>query len=153
MDIHVRPETSRTAAVPRQEAEAVITDEIKEFIEGIDVAYVASSDMEGHPHLAAVRGLVAADPSHIVFSEWFCPKTVKNIAGNPQIAIAVMDPSTGKGYQFVGMVEKTMDIGILDGYDAAVELPATPQVLCQLAIRVDEIMEFTHGVHTDKPLK
>ncbi len=131
----------------------MITAEIKEFIEGIGLAYVASSDLEGHPHLAAVRGLVAPDPDHIVFSEWFCPNTIKNIAGNPRIAIAVMDPSTGKGYQFVGMVEKTMDIGILDGYDPSAGLPATPQVLYQLAIRVLEILEFTHGVHTDAPLK
>ncbi len=131
----------------------MITDEIKEFIEGIDLAYVASSDMEGHPHLAAVRGLAAPDPTHIVFSEWFCANTLKNLSGNPQIAIAVLDSSTGKGYQFVGMVEKTMDIGILDGYDSSLDSKATPQVLYQLAIRVDEIMEFTHGVHTDRPLK
>jgi predicted pyridoxine 5'-phosphate oxidase superfamily flavin-nucleotide-binding protein len=131
----------------------VITDKIREFIEEIDLAYVASSDTEGHPHLAAVRGLTVADSGHIVFSEWFCPKTIRNIFGNPQIAIAVMDPSTGRGYQLIGMVEKTMDIGILDGYDPGVESPATPQVLSQLAIRVDEIMEFTHGVHTDQPLK
>ncbi len=131
----------------------MITDKIKEFVEGIDLAYVASSDLEGHPHLAAVRGLIAADSRHIVFSGWFCQKTISNVAGNPRIAIAVMDSSTGEGYQFIGMVEKTMDIGILDGYDPGVESPATPQVLYQLAIRVDEIMEFTHGVHTDRSLK
>jgi predicted pyridoxine 5'-phosphate oxidase superfamily flavin-nucleotide-binding protein len=131
----------------------VITDEIKKFIEGLDIAYVASSDLEGHPHLAAVRGLAAVDSSHIVFSEWFCPKTISNVAGNPQIAIALMDPDTGKGYQFVGIVERTMDIGILDGHDPSVGSPETPQVLYQLAIRVDGIMEFTHGVHTDRQLK
>jgi hypothetical protein len=53
----------------------------------------------------------------------------------------------------VGMVEKTMDIGILDGYAPDGKERPMPQFLCQLAIRVDEILEFNHGVHTDRPLK
>ncbi len=135
-----------------QEYGTVISENIKSFIEQADVAYVASSDKSGRPHLAAVKGLTVPDPQRIVFSEWFCTKTIENISGNPEIAIAVMDPETGKGYQFTGIVEKTMDIGILDGYDPGIETYATPQVLYQLAIRVVEIMEFTHGVHTDRPM-
>lgn len=130
----------------------MINENIKQFIEKIDIAYVASTDKSGRPHLAAVKGLTIPDSQHIVFSEWFCPKTIENIAGNPEIAIAVLDGETGKGYQLVGIVEKTMDIGILDGYDPAIDAKATPQVLYQLAILVDEIMEFTHGVHTDHPM-
>jgi predicted pyridoxine 5'-phosphate oxidase superfamily flavin-nucleotide-binding protein len=130
----------------------VITENIKSFIEKIDLAYVASSDGSGRPHLAAVRGLTIPDPQHIVFSEWFCPKTIENISGNPEVAISVMDPETGKGYQFLGMVEKTIDIGILGGYDPGVDTPPTPQVLYRLAVLVEKIMEFTHGVHTDRPM-
>ncbi len=130
----------------------MITENVKAFVEQIDLAYVASSDRVGRPHLAAVKGLTIPDPRHIVFSEWFCPKTVENISVNPEIAIAVMDPETGNGYQFAGIVERTMDIGILDGYDPGIEKTETPQVLYQLAIRVVEIMEFTHGVHTDRPM-
>ncbi len=130
----------------------MITENMKTFIEQIDLAYVASSDKAGRPHMAAVKGLTIPDPRHIVFSEWFCPKTIENISGNPEIAITVMDPETGKGYQFAGIVEKTMDVGILDGYDPGIEKSDTPQVLYQLAIRVVEIMEFTHGVHTDRPM-
>lgn len=133
-----------------KESDTVITESIKDFIEKTGLAYVASSDSAGRPHLAAVKGLTVPDPRHIVFSEWFCPKTIENISGNPEIAIAVLDPGTGKGYQFVGMVEKTMDIGILNGYDPGIDNRATPQVLYQLAVLVGEIMEFTHGVHTDR---
>lgn len=130
----------------------MITENIREFIEKTGLAYVASSDRSGRPHLAAVKGLTVPDPQHIVFSEWFCRKTIENISGNPEIAIAVMDQKTGKGYQFVGVVEKSMDIGILDGYDPGIDNTATPQVLYQLAVLVDEIMEFTHGVHTDQAM-
>ncbi len=130
----------------------MITKDIKNFVEKVDLAYVASSDRSGRPHLAAVKGLTVPDPQHIVFSEWFCPRTIENVSVNPEIAIAVLEPETGNGYQFVGMVEKTMDIGILDGYDTGADLPATPQVLYQLAIIVSEIMEFTHGVHTDRAM-
>ncbi len=130
----------------------MITEKIKGFIERINLAFVASADKSGRPHLAAVRGLVVTDSRHLVFSEWFCPRTLENLAGNSEIAIAVMDSVTGKGYQFVGEVEKTSDIGILDGYDLEAATQETPQVLYQLVIRVDEIMEFSHGVHTDRPL-
>jgi hypothetical protein len=48
------------------------------------------------PHLAAFTGLTVADSRHIVFSEWFCPKTIENLAGNPTVAVAVLDSATGK---------------------------------------------------------
>jgi predicted pyridoxine 5'-phosphate oxidase superfamily flavin-nucleotide-binding protein len=130
----------------------VITEKIKLFAEGIRVAFVASSDKSGMPHLAAFTGMRVADPGHIVFSEWFCPKTIENLAGNPAVAVAVMDSTTGKGYQFAGTVEKTSDIGILDGYDPDTAARETPQVLYELVVRVDSIMEFSHGVHTDRPI-
>jgi predicted pyridoxine 5'-phosphate oxidase superfamily flavin-nucleotide-binding protein len=130
----------------------VITENIKAFAEGIRVAFVASSDKSGMPHLAAFTGLTVADSRHIVFSEWFCPKTIENLAGNPTVAVAVLDSATGKGYQFVGIVEKTSDIGILNGYDADIVSRDTPQVLYELVVRVDTIMEFSHGVHTDRAL-
>jgi predicted pyridoxine 5'-phosphate oxidase superfamily flavin-nucleotide-binding protein len=130
----------------------VITEKIKAFAEGIRVAFVASSDRSGMPHLAAFTGMKVADSRHIVFSEWFCPKTIENMSGNPAVAVAVMDAATGRGYQFVGMVEKTSDIGILNGYDAEIAAGESPQVLYELVVRVDTIMEFSHGVHTDRPI-
>jgi predicted pyridoxine 5'-phosphate oxidase superfamily flavin-nucleotide-binding protein len=130
----------------------VITEKIKAFAEAIRIAFVASSDRSGNPHLAAFTGMKVVDPGHIVFSEWFCPKTIENLAGNPAVAVAVMDSATGKGYQFAGTVEKTSDIGILNGYDAEIEARKTPQVLYELVVRVDSIMEFSHGVHTDRPI-
>ncbi len=130
----------------------MITEKMKRFIEKINQAFVASSDISGHPHLAAVKGLQVPDPRHVVFTAWCCPRTLENLAGNPSIAVAVMDPATGAGYQFIGHVEKTSDIGILDGYDPRAELPEMPQVQYQLVVSVREAMEFTHGVHTDRPL-
>jgi hypothetical protein len=49
-------------------------------------------------------------------------------------------------------VEKVIPIGILDGYAPEVEAPGTPQVESRMVVRVEEIMEFSTGAHTDHPL-
>lgn len=130
----------------------MINERIKALAEGEGVAFVASSDESGVPHLAAFTGLEVPDPQHIVFSEWFCPRTLENVAANPAVAVAVMDPASGTGYQFVGRVENISSMGIMVGYQDEPAVPKTPQVLYELRVRVDAVLEFTHRVHTDRPL-
>jgi uncharacterized protein len=130
----------------------VISDKMKTFIETTNLVFVASANAAGTPHLAASKGVLVPDSRHLVLSAWFCPRTLENLADNPAIALAVLDKATVIGYQFIGEVEKTSDLGILDGYDPGAEKPGLPQVLYQLVIRVDGVMEFTHDAHTDQPL-
>jgi uncharacterized protein len=130
----------------------VISETIKAFIEATNLVFVASTNATGIPHLAASKKIQVQDSRHLLLSAWFCPKTLENLADNPAIALAVLDPATVIGYQFIGVVEKTSDLGILNGYDPGLEKPGLPQVLYQLVIRVDGIMDFTHDAHTDRPL-
>jgi hypothetical protein len=130
----------------------VISEKMKNFIEATDLAFVASANVAGIPHLAAGKGLEVPDPRHVILTAWFCSRTLENLAGNPAVALVVMDSATVTGYQFVGEVEKTSDAGILDGYDPRSETPGLPQVLYRLVIRVDGILEFTHDAHSDRPL-
>lgn len=131
----------------------MITDEIKKFIETGGIAFAASADKAGNPHLSGVKGLIVPDSRHISFSDWFCPQALENLAGNRHIAIAVVDNMTLQGFQLVGEVETITTLGILDGYDPNIATEETPQVLYGLTIRVDVIMAISHGVHTDRPLK
>lgn len=130
----------------------MITEEIKTFAEGVGHAFVATSDANGNPHLAAGRGVVVATPDRLVFESWFCQTTMRNLQENPMIAVAIADPLTGNGYQLIGRVEKTDDTALLDGYLPDAEPPGLPQVQWRLEVRVESVLPFTADAHSDRPL-
>lgn len=130
----------------------MLTEEIRRFIESMEHAFVASADEFGRPHLAVGRDLHVMDNSHLVFEAWFCHKTMENVTRNPYVAVAVSASALGNGYQFSGVVEETAQTAILDGYAPSAEEPGMPQVQYRLVVMVNEIMEFSAGIHTDKPL-
>jgi hypothetical protein len=130
----------------------MISQKLKKFIEEANWAFVASADQRSRPHLAASRGLKVPDAEHIVFEAWFCRRTLENVAEVPRVTLVVIDPATGAGYQFTGMVTHVSAIGILDGYAPEAEAPGTPQVESRMVVRVEEIMEFSTGAHTDHPI-
>jgi predicted pyridoxine 5'-phosphate oxidase superfamily flavin-nucleotide-binding protein len=130
----------------------MIPEKLKNFIEEANWAFVASADQRSRPHLAAGRSLKVPDAEHIVFESWFCRKTLENVAEVPRVTLVVVDPVTGAGYQFAGMVERVSSIGILNGYSPEAEAPGTPQVESRMVVRVEEIMEFSTGAHSDRPI-
>lgn len=130
----------------------MITEVIKRFIEKADYAFVASVNKKGCPHLASGRELRVPDPEHLVFESWFCLTTLQNLAENSKVAVAVADPVSGNGYQFVGRMERSEDAAIMDGYAPDFETPGMPQVLYRLYVQVESIMAFSAVAHTDQPL-
>lgn len=130
----------------------ILTEEMVRFIEEAGHAFVASANATGHPHLAAGRDLHVRNNSHLVFEAWFCRTTMENITANPMVAVAVAAPAADKGYQFGGVVESATDTAIMDGYTKEGEDSALPQVQYRLVIRVDTVMEFSSGIHSDQPL-
>lgn len=130
----------------------MITDEIKRFIEGIPLAIVASSDISGNPHLALGSCIKALDGHHLALENWYCQTTLRNLDQNPRIAIAVMALDSNIGYQFIGNVVHGYDVAILNGYAPEAEQPGGPQVLTRIVVRVEEILAFCSGIHTDRPL-
>lgn len=113
---------------------------------------MATSDAGGNPHLAAGRGVALFEPNRLVFEAWFCPTTMRNLRENPRIAVVVADPDAGAGLQFVGVVERSADTAVLDGYAPDREPPGLPQVQWRLEIRVEKVMAFTADAHSDTPL-
>ena len=106
-----------------EDGKAILTDEIKRFIEGVPLAIVASADTEGHPHLALGNDLKVLDGDHLLFENWFCQTTLRNVGPNPRIAVAVMARDIATGYQFIGNVAHGFDIAILNGYAPEKEPP------------------------------
>lgn len=130
----------------------MITDSIKRFVEGVEYAFVASANSAGCPHLAAGRELRVPDSGHLVFEAWFCYTTLDNLAENPAVAIAVADPLSGNGYQFIGRVVHREAGAMLDGYAPDQEVQGMPQVESRLSVAVERIMAFSAAAHTDQPL-
>lgn len=129
----------------------VISVSIKEFVQKVSHAVVASSDSSGVPHLAATAAVSVPDPSHLLFEAWFCTTTLRNVKENPQVAVAVADTGSGRGFQFLGRVEKSEETALLDGF-VEDEPAGMPQVQSRFTVLVESVMEFTAGAHTDQPL-
>lgn len=130
----------------------MITEAVKRFAEGVGHAFVATADATGHPHLAAGREIFVAEPDRIVFQAWFCLTTLRNLKENPAIAVAMVDPATGKGYQFTGYLEKIEESALLNGFLPDVEPVELPQAQWRLEIRVASVMAFSADAHSDRPL-
>lgn len=131
----------------------MIPERVREFITRTGLALVASSDAQGRPHLAASRDLQIADGEHIEFTAWFCRRTLENVANNPQVAITVMDARGEEGYQLSGRAERATAAALLSGFAPEVEPPGTPQVESRLLVRVEGVMRFSAGPHTDRDLQ
>jgi predicted pyridoxine 5'-phosphate oxidase superfamily flavin-nucleotide-binding protein len=130
----------------------MITEEIKSFVEGVGHAFVATSDAKGNPHLAAGRGVSVMRPDRLIFEAWFCRTTLRNLQENPRIAVTIVDPATGGGYQFCGRVEKKEDTAVLNGFLPEGEPVELPQVQWRLEVKVETVLAFSADAHSDRPL-
>jgi len=130
----------------------MITENLRDFVEDVNYAFVATADAAGTPHLAVGKGLHIPDPGHLVFDAWFCRRTLENLGRNPRVAVAVVAVPSGTGYQFIGTVAEIAEAGILDGFAPEAEPSGMPQVCWCLKVRVEEVLEFSHGIHSDTPL-
>ncbi|GFO69750.1 hypothetical protein GMLC_33290 [Geomonas limicola] len=130
----------------------MVTDSIRSFAAAIGHAFVASTDSEGTPHLAAGRDISFPEATLLVFEAWFCTTTLRNIQGNPRIAVAIADPATGKGYQFLARVERVEETALMDGYAPELEPFGLPQAQWRLAARIEQVLAFSAEAHSDRPL-
>jgi len=131
-----------------------IPEHVREFITRVPIIYVATADRHGAPHLAAVQGLVLVDDERVSFTSWFCRRTIANVAESPPVALAVWDPSQNRGFQLLGSIEKVEDLAVLDGYVPSVERAGeVPQVQRRLLMRVDRVLDFRCGPHSDAAIQ
>ncbi len=112
--------------------------------------FIATSDADGWPHLAAARRLALKEKGRIVINEWFCPGTMSNLQSNPHVAVVVWDVNSDMGYQLVGKMEQMMDIGMINGYTPEMESKwPLPQVESLLVIHVRKVTDFKRVPHSD----
>jgi hypothetical protein len=113
---------------------------------------IATSDVHGMPHITAAGRLELTDENEadVAVTEWFCPGTVANLQKNKRISIVVWTKKLQTGYQLLGELTGVQDIGVLDGYSPKREADhPLPQVEKRLLVKVEKILEFRLGPHSD----
>ena len=130
----------------------MITEAIRSLLETIPYIFVSTADSSGQPHMAIGEQVTVSGDSLLIFENWFCPSTLQNITSNTHVSVVAVEPDTGKGYQMIGSVVRSADTAFLNGYDPSVNLPETPQVLTRFTVKVDKILEFSTGIHSDIPI-
>jgi predicted pyridoxine 5'-phosphate oxidase superfamily flavin-nucleotide-binding protein len=131
----------------------MISAEIKRFVEAQGVATVASADADGCPHLALGSAVQVLDDEHLLFENWFCRTTLRNVEQNQQVSVAVMAHDSASGYQFIGSVVHGSDVALLGGYTPGTLPVSDLQAMTRLVVRVTEVLAFCSGIHSDLPLK
>jgi hypothetical protein len=110
---------------------------------------IATSDINGVPHIAAAGAMVRIDNSIGIYS-WYCPVSLSNIRQHPEVSVVVWDTATDTGFQIIGAFERMEDVAFLDGYSPRTEDRTTyPQVERQIVIKVERILHFSQALHAD----
>ena len=131
----------------------VISEEVRAALRGAAVAYVASADDHGQPHLAVSKLIRILDAEHVAFTAWFCPQTADNVAKNPKVAVSVWDATHDHGYQLVGEVTNATVTATLDQWPGPErDYGPISQEERRLTMRVESAMELKSGAHTDRAL-
>lgn len=130
----------------------MIKEPIRQLLENLPYVFVATSAASGQPHIAIGEQVAISGDSQLVFENWFCPATLQNIASNTHVSVVAVVPDTGKGYQLLGSVIMSANAALLNGYDPNAEQPDIPQVLTRFTVRIEKVLEFTTGIHSDLPI-
>ena len=121
-----------------------------EFSGKIPHIFIATTDNDRVPHMAAAGPLELQSPDRIVVTAWFCPGTIGNLAGNKSIAIVIWESTNDTGYQIIGKVKRITENAILNGYAPDIEKSRVyPQIRHQLVVQVDQVLIFTVAPHGD----
>jgi hypothetical protein len=113
---------------------------------------VATASAGRLPHVAAAGKVALRSDGRAIVADWFCPGTMNNLRENRLITLVVWDSAADTGYQLLGELEAVNDLAVLDGYAYEEAQAALPQVERELVIRVDEMLAFSQGPHSDAPI-
>ena len=92
----------------------LVTDEIATFLDRQRLGYVATVSPDGTPNVSPKGTITAWDRRTLIFADIRSPDTSRNIAGNRNVEISVIDPVLRKGYLFAGTAEVVRDQSMRD---------------------------------------
>lgn len=133
------------------------TEDLRDAVvisERTGLALLATADERGMPHLTAAGRLEALSRERVAVSEWFCPRTIENLAVNPKVSLIVWETENDTGYQLLGRSEGVEVVAMVDGTPPPEELQEPlPQVQRRVTVRVEQVLEFKRGAHNDREVE
>jgi uncharacterized protein len=112
---------------------------------------VATADGAGLPHVAAAAKVSSLKEGRVAVAAWFCPGTMANLQENKRVSLVIWDSQEDLGYQLLGEIDRVEELAMMNGYIPGKERdPALPQVERRLIVRVEKIIDFRHGPHSDR---
>ena len=113
----------------------ILTEEMKELVKERRPGYVATASKGGTPNVSARGSVRVIDDNTLGFACFWPGKTVNNLEENPNIAIAVADLETMKGFQFKGKAMIERDGPFFDAIKAEYsERKLAPQCVVKVAV-------------------
>ena len=88
---------------------AVITSEIKTFLNSQKLGYVATVSSDGKPNISPKGTIIPWSDDLLAFADIRSPDTMMNLQNNPFVEINVIDPLSRKGYLFTGTAKIIKD--------------------------------------------
>ena len=118
-----------------------LSDEAKQFIQLTHPGMVATASKNGMPNVSPKGSFQVLDDEHVAFANIHSPRSMANIADNPQVSAIVFDPATRHGCRIWGKAEVLSSGELLERINtnlAARKMQATDVVV----ISVDEFVTF-----------
>jgi uncharacterized protein len=114
--------------------------------------FITTAASDGYPHVApAARLQLDPDKEGVAIDAWFCPGTLENLEENKKVDLVVWDATLDEGFQLMGKCQGVEDLAVLNGHDASLpEKTGLPQVERRIQIRVEKVLPFQRGSHTDQ---
>jgi len=130
-----------------------IPKHVQDFLPG-KLAWVATASRDGMPNVTPKGSLKLLDEQHVLFADLFSLKTGRNLLENKNVAVTVVDPGTGKGYQIKGTAE-IIDSGELFA-ETSKQMKAVPKDLPPVhhvvAITVEAVFDQSVGPDAGKQI-
>jgi predicted pyridoxine 5'-phosphate oxidase superfamily flavin-nucleotide-binding protein len=133
---------------------AKMSKDMMDFISTARPGFIATASKYGVPNVAPKGSLAAIDEETLLFADILPGKTRNNIAENPNVAIAFVDPKTMKGYQIKGKAQPMKSGEVYE--ETCKRIAALPMKLpkpdAAVIIKIQEIYNLTPGPDAGKKL-
>lgn len=84
---------------------AVLTPEIKQYIDKSILCWLATASLDGMPNVSPKEIFTYFDHDLIIIANIASPRSVKNIQENPNVCLSFIDILVQKGYQLKGTAQ------------------------------------------------
>lgn len=88
-------------------------DQVRDCMEGVLPAVVATCAADGWPNVTYLSKVMYVDAEHVALSNQFFSKTVANVRENPQAQITLIRPSDGRQVRIDAVLSRSETAGEL----------------------------------------